>query len=67
MIWQLHHQFADGHTEFVSQRGQPKDNEFREWIEQGQKSHPLPEGATWLVCNEESEFFVWRGGQNGEV
>jgi len=62
MLWQLHHQFKDGHTEMMSQQefSTVVDNEqFRKFVEKTQQSHPLPEGAIWLACNEGSEHFVW--------
>jgi hypothetical protein len=60
MLWQLHHQFKDGHTAFMAQREDPENNdELRKWIIVVQQSHPLPAGAMWLMCNEKSEYFIW--------
>ena len=58
MLCQLHHQFKDGHTEIQSQREITSDKEIREWVEETQISHPLPESASWLCCNGKSEYFV---------
>jgi hypothetical protein len=66
MLWQLHHQYPDGHTEFVAQRdGLGSDENLRAWVEEAQKAHPLPEGATWLMCNEEAGEFVRQGKEGG--
>ncbi len=69
MLYQLHWQFADGHTEMRSQfspeealHGNPNSTagkEMRRWTKDVGERHPLPEGATWLMVNEESEHFVW--------
>lgn len=61
MLLQLQHQFADGHTEFMSQRETPEnDDELRKWVEETKQNHPLPNGAVlWLMCNEKSKFFIF--------
>lgn len=65
MIFQLHHQFNDGHTEFISQREIiPKSQvdmteQLHQWIEEVTKSHPLPVDAQWVCGNEKWEHFVW--------
>ena len=58
MLQQLHHQFADGHTEFVAQKEINSHGEFRDWLEDVNQRHTLPEGAQWLACNALSEYFV---------
>jgi hypothetical protein len=59
MLQQLHYQFKDGHTEFIAQNDITNHDEFRTWLEDVNQNHPLPDGAQWLVCNEDSEYFVW--------
>jgi len=67
MLMQLHWQFKDGHTEMQLQREINSVNEFRLWVMDAWESHPPPEGAVWLACDEKSEHFVHApaGGANG--
>ena len=59
MLHQIHHQWPD-HTEMVAQKDLSGDfSETREWVKEIKASHPLPQGAQWMMCNEKSEFFVW--------
>ncbi len=68
-LFQLHWEFEDGHTEMRSQtcpeemlHGKPDstiEKEMRIWTRDVQERHPLPDGTRWLMCNEESEHFVW--------
>ena len=60
MLWQLHHQFKDGHTEFKSQReSDPNDKHWsNRWVEETVNTYLLPEGAQWLMVSEESERFI---------
>ena len=59
MLYQVHHQNkADRSiTEMVLQID--KEDYNKDTINVVQKSHPLPEGWDWLICNEESEHFLW--------
>lgn len=62
-LLQLHWQFKDGHTEMRAQNEfkferWKTNKEFVEWLKEIQKTHPLPDGADWMVCNEKSEYFV---------
>ncbi len=57
MLLQLHHQFKD-RTEFVAQRDIQSYSVQRQWIEKMQKEFPLPEGAQWMMCIENSEHFI---------
>lgn len=62
MIWQLHHQFKDGTTEFKSQRegwGLDSNEKIQMWIKETADKYPLPKSAKWLMCNEQSEYFMW--------
>jgi hypothetical protein len=62
MIWQLHWQYKDGHTEFKSQHefaeGDDMPKEVTLWIDAARISFPLPEGVQWLMVSEESEYFT---------
>lgn len=58
MLYQLHHQFKDGHTEMQAQREITNNKEMGEWLQEIQTSHPLPKNASWLRCEEKSEFFA---------
>ena len=66
MLYQLHHQFKDGHTEMMAQCDTKEfsslDREYHLWVAGVMREHPCPEGAQWLVCNEKSEFFEWATG-----
>jgi hypothetical protein len=57
-LTQMHHEFKDGHTEFMAQRKIESNDELREWAHEVNKRHPLPEGAQWLFCEEDSFHFV---------
>ena len=67
-VFQLHWEFDD-RTEMKSQacpeemlHGNPNstaEKEMRNWTHDVQERYPLPEGARWLMVNEESEHFVW--------
>lgn len=59
-LFQLYWQFQDGHTKVCAQRDiTGGHNEIRDWFKEIEASHPLPEGAVWMICNELSEHFVW--------
>ena len=61
MLMQLHHQFKNGTTEMCAQREiDPchSQKELSAFLKDTEKSHPLPENATWMICNEKSEHFV---------
>jgi hypothetical protein len=60
MIWQLHHQFKDGHTEMMAQKEFDDSNKTEHpiWVKEIVSKYPLPENAQWLACNQESKFFV---------
>lgn len=67
-LYQLHWQFDD-RTEMKAQFGLQaslQDNpnstagdELRKWIKEIKDEYPLPDGAQWLVLNEESDQLVW--------
>jgi hypothetical protein len=66
MLWQLHHQYPDGHTEFMAQRdGLDTGEIIRAFVEETNQAHPLPPGAKWLMCNEKAGEFVRQAGEGG--
>ncbi len=58
-LLQLHWQFKDGHTEMKSQTDADIQKEIKKWVLETKLEYPLPEDAKWLMCNEESEHFLW--------
>lgn len=56
-LTQLHWQFKD-RTEMRAQREINSRDELEKFIEETMKIHPLPEGAAWMICNEESKHFA---------
>ena len=57
MLIQLHHQFKD-RTEMQAQKDVTNHEEMRSWIAEIKLNNPIPNGAIWMVCNEESKDFV---------
>lgn len=55
-LWQLHHQFKD-RTEMCAQQELTTQDDMRKFFEETQASHPLPEGAMWLMVPEDSSHF----------
>ncbi len=59
MLAQLHYQFRDGHTEMVAQRELlTQEGDVQKFINEIKDRHPLPDGAIWMICNEDSPHFV---------
>ena len=65
MLVQLHFEYPDK-TEFVAQAEIPDDATQKEldeivypWVKCIKKRHLLPEGCTWLLCDQKSRLFVW--------
>lgn len=65
MIYQIHWQFKDGKTEMRTQFEvadflctSEKTDIFRSQVDYAHKEHPLPDGAVFMICNEESRHFV---------
>jgi len=64
MLLQLHYQYEDGTIEFVAQTDidiSTEDNgrkEERDWMLEVAKDYPLPSGAIWMWCTENSKYFV---------
>ena len=60
---QIHHQFKNGTSNIYSQI---KVNQFNinekinNEMEKLYKTHPLPNGAKWMICEEGSNFFVYQ-------
>ena len=58
MLIQLHHQFKDGKTDMRAQRDLKTLDDMGLFIREVKKTHPLPDGAIWMACNEKSEHFI---------
>ncbi len=58
LLLQLHWQFDD-RTEMKAQSEPLGTDKMRAWVKAVGAEHPLPEGAKWLMVNEDSEHFVW--------
>lgn len=63
MLIQIHRQYPD-HTEMCAQRDFPLDRigDHVAWRQEFIGDNPRPDGApwVWMICTEESEFFVWQ-------
>ena len=66
-LMQLHHEFRSGRTEFVAQTDPKSLDEVQTWLKDVQPRHPLPEGATWMICTEESEHFVMTEAEEEDI
>lgn len=59
MLYQIHHQDRkDFSSEMVGQKEISSQEEMREWQKEIAENHPLPDGKQWLICNENSKYFV---------
>jgi hypothetical protein len=58
MLYQLHHQFKDGHAEFVAQKDVEHFSQLQDWLLDLWERHPPPEGAHWLAAFKGSEHFI---------
>jgi len=63
-LMQIHHQFADGHTEMVRQLEVESLDELAEATRETAGRHPLPTGAQWLFCEEGAREFVYAAAPN---
>ena len=58
-LYQLHHQNKQDYTtEFIAQNSICCHKHMDEWWKQVAEEHPLPDGRQWLVCDEDSQYFV---------
>ena len=64
MLYQLHWQFKNGTTEMKAQKEINATEEMRAFIKETQESHPLPDKAIWMACNEKSKHFVFTTTNN---
>jgi len=55
---QIHHQYKDGSTKICSQREARDYADIEVLFNKTKLTHPLPDGAKWLCCNESSPYFV---------
>ncbi len=65
-LLQIHHQFKDGTTNMCAQREINSHSEVMKFMEDTEISHPLPEDAHYLCCDEKSKHF-WIMKNEGEV
>jgi len=54
---QIHHQFED-RTEMIVQEEFFGNADLRKRMKELNSSHPLPEGAQWMMCTKSSDFFI---------
>jgi len=57
MLHQIHHQFKDGRTEMCEQRDINSYRELIKFADDVKKSHPLPENAMYIFCEEGDKHF----------
>ena len=57
MLFQVHHQFKH-RTEICGQIDVKSLGELNDFIQEIKKSHPLPQNARWMCCEENSKYFV---------
>lgn len=58
-LWQIHHEFKDHTTEMCAQREIRTHEDAKRFMDETMVSHPLPEGAQYLVVGEYSPLF-WK-------
>ena len=62
MLWQIHNQFRDGHTEMLAQKEINHDcweEEMQTFLRDTKKSFPtIPKDVMRFACNEMSPHFV---------
>jgi len=65
MLWQLHHQNrVTGESNVVAQKEDVQGKDVGSWVDEMQKTNPVPDGHAWMICNEESEYFMWQEDEN---
>ena len=66
MLYQLHQQnIKNGKSIMISQRENINSTDIPVWVAETKKKHPLPEGYSWVIHNENSEYF-WKTQQEKE-
>jgi len=58
MLLQIHHQFEDGHTDFIAQREMSSHDDTRAWMNEIWETDPPPMCAQFMFCLEGSKHFV---------
>lgn len=59
MLYQIHHQFKDGHTEMLVQAEFKSNEEFIKLVRETSEKYSCPKNAQFLFCDEKSELFLW--------
>ena len=67
MIYQIHNQFKDGRSKICAQRNIHSLSDMRKFVSDTTKSHPLPEGATRMVCDVNSKHFVFTNADEEDL
>lgn len=58
-LLQVHHEFKNGaRTEMIAQTEFTTQDALRDLMAELKISHPLPEGAQWMICDEQSGYFT---------
>ena len=64
--WQLHFQHKDGTSTVRAQRDVSSIDEMQTFIKETKSNHSIPEGDTWMACNESSRYFSYLEDGSGE-
>lgn len=67
MLYKIHRKQSAGgdmyemitQQQFDQNGGEETQQRFKEWMDDTQKSHPLPHKAQWYICSEKDKHFVW--------
>lgn len=55
---QMHHQYRNGHRDFISQKEINNADEHRRWMKELWESDPPPKNAIWMACTKNSKHFI---------
>ena len=67
MLVQIHHQFKGGRTEMCSQGEVTGKQEVDSLLARAKRTHPLPKGARWFICEQGSKHFILTSGPEAET
>lgn len=62
-IVQIHHEFEDGHTNFVAQREISSHDEMSTWVSELWEGDPPPMCSQFMACVEGSRHFLMMAKQ----
>lgn len=67
MLLQVHY-VQDGRHELIAQADLTDWDDYHTWINDVRERHPLPQGAEFLVCNQDADcFFVSATRPDGTI